>query len=79
VPGGQARAAAEALAHEIARFPQACVAIDRASVYEQATLPLAAALEQEFERGVEALRREGIAGAGRFAGGMGRGGGFDQV
>jgi enoyl-CoA hydratase len=79
VPKGQARPAAEALAHEIARFPQACVAIDRESVYAQPGLPLDAALQQEFERGIEALSREGIAGAGRFAAGKGRGGRFDQI
>jgi enoyl-CoA hydratase len=78
VPRGQARPAAEALAQEIARFPQACVAIDRASVYAQAALPLDAALQQEFERGIEALRREGIGGAGRFAAGKGRGGRFEE-
>jgi enoyl-CoA hydratase len=79
VPHGTAREGAEALAREIARFPQACVAIDRASVYAQAPLPLQAALQQEFERGVEALRGEGIEGAGRFAAGKGRGGRFDQL
>jgi enoyl-CoA hydratase len=79
VPHGAARVAAEGLAREIARFPQACVAVDRASIYAQAALPLHAALQQEFERGVEALRREGIVGAGRFAAGRGRGGRFDQI
>ena len=79
VPPGKAREGAEALAREIARFPQACVAIDRASVYAQAPLPLEAALRQEFERGIEALRREGIDGAGRFAAGKGRGGRFDEI
>jgi enoyl-CoA hydratase/carnithine racemase len=34
VPDGQARAAAEALAAEIARFPQACMRADRRSAYE---------------------------------------------
>jgi enoyl-CoA hydratase len=79
VPRGEARGAAEALAREIARFPQACVAIDRASVYAQASLPLQAALRQEFERGIEALRREGVEGAGRFAAGEGRAGRFDRT
>jgi enoyl-CoA hydratase len=79
VPPGEAREAAEALACEIARFPQRCVAIDRASVDAQAPPPLEAALRQEFERGIEALRREGIDGAARFAGGKGRGGRFDEI
>lgn len=79
VPHGTAREAAEALAREIARFPQHCVRVDRASVYQQAALPLDAALRQEFERGIEALRREGIGGAGRFVGGKGRGGSFEEI
>jgi len=79
VPHGTAREAAEALAREIARFPQHCVRVDRASVYQQAALPLDAALRQEFARGIEALRREGIGGAGRFVGGKGRGGSFEEI
>ncbi len=41
VPKGQARRAAEALAHELARFPQTCLRNDRLSAYEQFDLPLA--------------------------------------
>jgi enoyl-CoA hydratase len=79
VPKGKAREAAEALAHEIARFPQLCVRADRASVQAQHGLSLHAALEQEFTRGIDALSQEGIAGAGRFASGKGRGGRFDAI
>ena len=35
VPDGESRAAAEALAHEIARFPQGCMRADRRSVWLQ--------------------------------------------
>ena len=47
VPKGQARQAAEAMAEEIARFPQACVRADRHSVYLQQGLPVRAALPQQ--------------------------------
>lgn len=72
VPDGTSRAAAEALAQEIARFPQACLRADRASLHRQGGLPLREALRQEFEGGIDIVRREGIAGAGRFLSGEGR-------
>jgi enoyl-CoA hydratase len=78
VPLGQARAAAEGLARDIATFPQACMNADRRSAYEQATLPLEAALRQEFTAGVKVLESESLAGARRFAQGAGRHGRFDQ-
>jgi len=79
VPDGTARPAAEALAREIARFPQACLRADRASVHRQSGLPLRDALRQELEHGLPALRREGVAGAARFAGGKGRHGDFGDA
>jgi enoyl-CoA hydratase len=72
VPDGTARQMAEELAREIASFPQACARADRASVHRQAGMALRDALRLELEGGLEALRREGIAGAARFAGGQGR-------
>src|SRR5207245_1863321 len=45
-PGG-ALAAAQALAREIAAFPQQCMLTDRRSAYAQWDLPLADALRQE--------------------------------
>jgi enoyl-CoA hydratase len=72
VPAGQARAAAEALADEIAAFPQACLRADRASAYGQWEQPLTAAMAAEFAGGLAAVVAEGVAGAGRFAGGAGR-------
>jgi len=72
VAKGEARPAAEALAHEIARFPRQCVRADRNSVQRQYGLPIRDALRQEYENGLECLRSEGVAGAGRFAAGKGR-------
>jgi enoyl-CoA hydratase len=80
VPKGRARAEAEALAHEIARFPQICARADRRSAYEQWDLPYDAALANEYRRGVEAIAAgETRAGATRFAEGHGRGGKFDDL
>src|SRR5271156_1603320 len=50
VPKGEARKAAEALAHELARLPQTCLRSDRKSVYEQCDLALPDALDYEFAR-----------------------------
>src|SRR5215207_870953 len=59
VETGGARAAAEAMAREIARFPQAAVRADRRSVVETYGLPVREALRQEWTNGVEAIFREG--------------------
>ena len=79
VAPGQARAAAEALAAEIARFPQACVRADRRSVYLQHGEPVRDALRQEWYNGLECLVKEGVGGAGRFKGGLGRHGDFSSI
>ena len=79
VPTGRGREEAEALAREIARFPQQCVRADRRSVYLQHGLPVREALRREWENGVGVVRSEGIAGAGRFIGGKGRHGGFSDL
>ena len=76
VPAGAARSAAEALAREIAAFPQVCVRTDRRSAYEQADLDLAEALRNELGHGTLALRAGAQDGAKRFAAGAGRGGKF---
>ncbi len=76
VPVGTARAEAEALAAEIAAFPQACMRSDRRSVYDALALDEPAALAQEFGKGLDALRAEGAQGAARFASGEGRHGSF---
>jgi enoyl-CoA hydratase len=72
VPRGAARAAAEALAHELAALPPVCLRADRRSVYEGLDLPLAEALRNELRGGLAALRVEAVAGARRFAAGAGR-------
>ncbi len=73
VPDGTARASAEALAAEIARFPQACLRADRLSALEQAGLPVEEAMRNEFARGATiAAMPEMREGAARFAAGAGR-------
>jgi len=79
VPDGQSRQRAEALAHEIARFPQACMRADRRSVYQQEGLGLREAMRYEWDNGIPALAAEGRAGAARFASGKGRGGNFSDI
>ena len=74
-----ARGAAETMAHEIARFPQAAVRADRRSVVETYGLPIRDALRREWINGVEAHLEEGAAGAGRFASGLGRHGDFKNI
>jgi enoyl-CoA hydratase/carnithine racemase len=77
VPVGQSRAAAEALAREIAAFPQRCVLSDRRAVHEAAGLDLDAALAREFALGKTTIDSgETRVGAARFAGGEGRHGRF---
>ena len=79
VPEGRAREAAEAMAHEIARFPQACMRADRRSVGMQQGLPPRAAMRKEWTNGLPAFFAEGAAGAKRFADGKGRHGDFDSL
>jgi enoyl-CoA hydratase len=78
-PHGQSRAVAEALAHEIARFPQACLRADRRSVWLQEGLSECDALRSEWECSVPVVEQEGIAGARRFARGFGRHGDFQDI
>ena len=78
-PPGGAREAAETMARNIARFPQAAVRADRRSVLETHGAPLREALRREWVNGVEAHFKEGAAGAGRFADGLGRHGDFGKI
>ncbi|MEH6543706.1 MAG: crotonase/enoyl-CoA hydratase family protein [Porticoccaceae bacterium] len=78
VASGTARQEAEALAREIAQFPQHCLRNDRLSVYEQQGLTLEDALRNEFERSAESLLVDGLKGASQFAEGKGRHGVFDE-
>jgi enoyl-CoA hydratase len=67
VPRGTARAAAEQLAAELARFPQAALLADRRSALENSPLDdLPEALRREGAGGYEAVFAEGVAGALRF-------------
>ena len=78
VPVGRAREEAEALAREIAAFPQACMRHDRLSAYEQHDLPLHEALARELAHGLESLASPELAsGLKRFRGGAGRHGKFE--
>ncbi len=77
VPKGGARPAAEALARQVASFPQACMKADRLSAHLGWDQALPQALRQEFDRGMENLVREGLPGAERFAQGAGRHGSFE--
>ncbi|MEO1733564.1 MAG: crotonase/enoyl-CoA hydratase family protein [Pseudomonadota bacterium] len=79
VPSGEARAAAEALAAEIARFPQAAVRADRRAIIQTRGLPIREALEVEWAGGLAAIRDEGVFGAARFASGIGRHGDFNEI
>jgi enoyl-CoA hydratase len=73
VPAGQALAAAQELAAQLASLPQACLRSDRASVLDQEGLGETAALAAEFGHGLEALADvEAVRGAARFAAGAGR-------
>jgi enoyl-CoA hydratase len=79
VPRGGARAAAEAYAAEIARFPQACLRSDRAAAEDAWGRDLPDALHREWLRSRGMVAAEGAAGAARFAAGKGRGGDFEAI
>ena len=68
VAHGEARAAAEALAAELAAFPQAGLRGDRLSAYGQFGLALDDALAAELRHGLPALE-EAVEGARRFSSG----------
>jgi enoyl-CoA hydratase len=75
-PTGQARAAAEELAHQIAGFPQIAMLSDRHSVYAQEGLTEAEAVQIEMDCAEEAKHKEAQSGAARFTAGEGRHGKF---
>jgi len=75
-PQGQALAAAQALAQEIAALPQTCLRNDRLSAIEQWDLSEDAAMLNEMRRGLSTISSgETASGAAAFSGGAGRGGG----
>ncbi|MBG0850875.1 crotonase/enoyl-CoA hydratase family protein [Streptomyces spinoverrucosus] len=75
VPTGRARAEAEELAAAIARFPQACLRTDRASLLEQDGLDEQTAMRGELRHGTGVLAQS-LEGAARFTAGAGRHGSF---
>jgi enoyl-CoA hydratase len=72
VPVGQSRPEAEALAHQLADLPQACLRQDRLAVLEQDGLAEEEALANELRHGLVSLESGALEGAARFAGGEGR-------
>lgn len=79
VPHGKAREAAEAMAQEIARFPQACVRVDRLSAYRAWGKSVREGLESEWATSARIVKAEGMRGATRFAEGKGRHGDFADI
>jgi enoyl-CoA hydratase len=77
VGDGESRAAAEHLAHELARFPQTCLRGDRLSLLEQEGLDQQSALADEFRHGLKSLE-DMETGLARFRAGAGRHGSFDD-
>jgi enoyl-CoA hydratase len=78
VDPGRALSETVELAGEVAAFPQATLRADRLSALAAQDADEAEALDQEANRGVEALSSgEGVAGATRFAAGEGRHGVFE--
>ncbi|UGY94924.1 crotonase/enoyl-CoA hydratase family protein [Streptomyces gobiensis] len=78
VPAGEALAAAQELAAQIAGFPQTCLRHDRMSLIEQHGLDEPAALASEFTHGTVSLAADATTGAARFASGAGRHGTYDR-
>ena len=75
VPRGQARAAAQELAAQLAALPQDCLRSDRMSALESAGLGDQAAMANEFRHGMATLGgAEMTEGIKRFRAGAGRGG-----
>ncbi len=69
-PIGQALTEALALAHRLAELPQAAMRSDRLSSYQQWSLDLPSALENEYRHGVATIAtREMIGGLAQFAAG----------
>ncbi len=80
VAAGQALAAAQALARQIAAFPQQCLRNDRLSARRQTGLSMVDALAQEFALGRATFASgEAEGGARRFVAGAGKRGGFEPA
>jgi enoyl-CoA hydratase len=66
VPEGKARESAEALARELCALPQVCMRQDRLSAYEQFSMSLDEALQNELRHGMISLEAGVQDGAKRF-------------
>ena len=73
---GESRSAAEALARELAQFPQTCMREDRLSLLEQDGLEEDVAIANELGHGIRSLA-DVQAGLERFRAGAGRHGSFE--
>jgi enoyl-CoA hydratase len=71
VPPGQARAAAEELARQVAQHPQRCARNDRLSLLEQEGSTEEVAMARELDLGLDSLE-DVVAGLQRFRSGEGR-------
>jgi enoyl-CoA hydratase len=78
-PEGKAREKAEEIAHALTKLPQSCMNADRRSVRAQHGLSEREALRQEWVMSSGEFSKVGAEGAGRFAGGKGRGGDFSDL
>jgi enoyl-CoA hydratase len=79
VKKGNAIAAAQKLAGEIAAFPELCMRNDRQSAYQQWDLDFESAMLNETKLGLEVIKKgETLEGATRFAKGEGRHGQFND-
>jgi len=77
VPKGKAREEAEALAAQLAEFPQKCMLGDRRALYLGFDMDFDKAMELEFKIGLEVIASgETVAGATEFTGGKGKHGEF---
>lgn len=74
VPPGEARAAAEALARDLAALPQVCMREDRLSAYEQDGMSLDEALANELRHGLASIAAGIEVGARAFTTRRGAGG-----
>jgi len=79
VEKGKARAEAEALALQIATYPQSCMRSDRQSAYRGFDLSMDEVMDLEFRLGMEIIAGADLqAGAKRFSQGIGKHGRFQN-
>jgi enoyl-CoA hydratase/carnithine racemase len=81
VPKGKALEEATKIAEQLLRFPNRCMNADRASCYYAAynATSFDDAMRNEFDQGIKVVQAESVSGAAKFAGGMGRHGGFEKL